>query len=84
MLLLPFIILKETLKVEWFHRTLHNIMFKRLGGHLETWDLHLNQALLVAIRFNMKESTKFSPFYLLYNHDLVLPIAKTLKPTEST
>ena len=30
--------------------------------------------------FNINKSTKFSPFYLLYNHDPVLPIDNILKP----
>ena len=41
--------------------------------------IYLNQ-VLAAIRFNITESTKFSPFYLLYNCDPVLPIDNILKP----
>ncbi|CAG2228657.1 unnamed protein product [Mytilus edulis] len=44
-----------------------------------TWDLFLNQAL-AAIRFNISESSKFSPFYLLYTRDAVLPIDNIMKP----
>ena len=40
-------------KVECFHRTLHDVMSKRLDENYETWDLHLNQ-VLAAIRFNVK------------------------------
>ena len=46
---------------------------------MKTWDLHLNQAL-VAIRFNVSESSKYSPFYLLYNRDVVIPVDCLLKP----
>jgi hypothetical protein len=46
---------------------------------LTTWDVHLNQKL-AAIRFNINESSSFSPFYLLYNRDVVLPIDNILKP----
>ncbi|CAC5360228.1 unnamed protein product [Mytilus coruscus] len=35
---------------------------------------------LAAIRFNVNESTKFSPYSLLYYRDPVLPIDNTLKP----
>ena len=66
-------------KVERFHRTLHDVMSKKVSDNIETWDLHLNQ-VLAAIGFNTNESTKFSAFYLLYNRDPVLPIDNILKP----
>ena len=66
-------------KVERFHRTLHDVLAKRLADDQQTWDLHLNQAL-AAIRFNVSESSKYSPFYLLYNRDVVLPVDNLLKP----
>ena len=43
------------------------------------WDLCLNQAL-AAIRFNQNDSSKFSPFFLLYNRDVVLPLDNILQP----
>ena len=66
-------------KVERFHRTLHDILAKRIADNQQTWDLFLNQAL-AAIRFNVSESSKFSPFFLLYNRDVVLPVENILKP----
>ena len=66
-------------KVERFHRTLHDILAKKVAGDPQTWDLNLNQAL-AAIRFNVSESSKFSPFFLLYNRDVVLPIDNIMKP----
>ena len=51
-------------KVERFHRTLNDIMSKRVSENVETWDLYVNQ-VLAAIRLNTNESTMFSPFYLL-------------------
>ena len=66
-------------KVERFHRPLHDILAKKVAVTQETWDLHLNKALAV-IRFNVNESLKFSPFYLLYNRDVGLPIDNILKP----
>ena len=66
-------------KVERFHRTLHDVLAKRLADDQRTWDLHLNQAL-AALRLNVSESSKFSPFYLLYNRDVVLPVDNLLKP----
>ena len=54
-------------------------MSKRLEENYEIWDVHLNQ-VLAAIRFNINESKKFSPYYLLYNRDPVLPLDNILKP----
>lgn len=65
-------------KVERFHRTLHDILSKRVNENQQTWDLYLNQAL-AAIRFNVSESSKFSPFFLLYNRDVVLPVDNLFK-----
>ena len=66
-------------KVERFHRTLHDVLSKLLKDDSTVWDLYLNQAL-VAIRFNHNDSSKFSPFFLMYNRDVVLPIDNILKP----
>ena len=65
-------------KVEKFHRTLHDVLAKKADDQ-QTWDLFLNQTL-AAIRFNISESSKFSPFFLLYNKDVVLPIDNILQP----
>ena len=53
-------------KVERFHRTLHDILSKKLKDSLNTWDLHLNQTL-AAVGFHINDSTKYSPFFFLYN-----------------
>ncbi|CAC5423266.1 unnamed protein product [Mytilus coruscus] len=66
-------------KVERFHRTLHDVMAKKLQSDASTWDVSLNQTI-AAIRFQKNELTKFSPFFLLYNRDPVLPIDNLLKP----
>lgn len=66
-------------KVERFHRTLHDVLAKKLSENLQTWDLYLNQAL-AAIRFNISVSSKFSPFFLLYNRDVVLPVDNLMRP----
>ena len=66
-------------KVERFHRTLHDVLAKRLADDQRTWGVHLSQAV-AAIRFNVSESSKYSPFYLLYNRDVVLPVDNLLKP----
>ena len=66
-------------KVERFHCTLHDILAKKLADGLDTWDLYLNQ-VLAAIHFNVSETTDYTPFYLVYNGDVVLPIDNLLKP----
>jgi len=66
-------------KVERFHRTLHDIISKKLEDNLNTWDLFLNQSL-AAVRFCVSETTKFSPYYLVYNRDVILPIDNLLMP----
>lgn len=66
-------------KVERFHRTLHDVMAKKVQEDVQTWDLYLNQTL-AAIRFHVNMSTKYSPFFLLYNRDVVLPLDTILKP----
>ena len=65
-------------KVGRFHRTFNDVMSKKVKEHLDTWDLYINQ-VLTAIRFNTNESTKFSPFYLLYNRVPVMPVDNILK-----
>ncbi|CAC5412556.1 unnamed protein product [Mytilus coruscus] len=66
-------------KVERLHRFMHDILAKKIKDGPSTWDVYLNQTL-AAIRCSKNESTKFSPFYLLYNRDPVLPVDNLLKP----
>ena len=57
------------------------VLAKKLIDGQDTWDLHLNQ-VLAAIRFNVNEGTDYSPYYLLYNRHVVLPIDNLLKPRD--
>ena len=66
-------------KVERFHKTMHDVMAKQIKEDISTWDLYFNE-MLAAIRFHVNDSTKFSPFHLLYNRDPVLTIDNILKP----
>jgi hypothetical protein len=50
-------------KVERFHRTLHDILAKKLNDDLTTWDMYLNQAL-AAVRCSVS-ATGFSPYSVL-------------------
>ncbi|XP_065928361.1 uncharacterized protein [Magallana gigas] len=65
-------------KVERFHRTLHDVMAKKTTDNAQTWDIHLNQTL-AAICFHPNDSSKFSPYYLMYNRDVVLPLDTLMK-----
>ena len=58
---------------------MHDVLSKMLKDNVECWDVYLNQTL-AAMRFNISESTKFSPFFLLYNREVVLPLDTILKP----
>ena len=66
-------------KVERLHRTMNNILAKKIGDDNQSWDLYLNQ-MLAAIRVSNNETTKFSPFYLLYSREAVLPVDNILQP----
>ena len=66
-------------RVERLHRTMNDMLSKKVEGDTKTWDLYLNQ-VLAAIRFNSSETTGYSPFYLLYNRDVVLPVDNVLRP----
>ena len=66
-------------KVERFHRTLIDILSKLADTDLVNWDLCLSQAL-AAVRFSQNETTKYSPYFMLFGRDVILPIDKMLKP----
>ena len=51
-------------KVDRFHRTLHDVLSKKLSENQQTWNLFLNQ-FLAAIRFNISVSLKFEVFNFL-------------------
>ena len=65
--------------VERLHKSLNSILAKYLDDHLCQWDAYLNQAL-AAIRFSISDSSKFSPFALLFNRDPNLPLDNVLRP----
>jgi len=58
-------------KVERFRSTMHDVMAKKIQEDVQTWDLYLNQTL---VAIHISESTISSPFFLLYNRDVVLPL----------
>ena len=60
-------------RVEHLHHTLYEVLAKKLLDGQDTWNIHLNQ-VLAAIRFNVTEATDYSPYYLLYNRNVLLPL----------
>ena len=62
-----------------FNKSINSLLVKRLNDHVNTWDIHLNQAL-AAIRFNVSTSKNFSPFAIMFGRDPTLPIDNLLKP----
>ena len=65
-------------KVERFYRTMYDVLAKKIGNNEQSWDIYFNQ-MLAAIRFHVSETTKFSPYYLLYNRDVILPLDNILR-----
>ena len=59
-------------KIERFHRTMHDILAKKMEGNLTNWDVFLNTASDYK-RANYYDTTNFSHFYLLYGCDAILP-----------
>ena len=60
--------------VEWFNRTLKQMLAKVVSRNGRDWDKHLGPVLL-AYRAAPHSSTNVSPFYLLYGWDPQLPSA---------
>lgn len=65
-------------KVEHFHKTLADMLAKLTGDNQEDCDLFLMQTL-AAVRFTINETSQYSPYFLLFGRDIVLPIDNLLK-----
>ena len=63
--------------VERFNRTLTNMLSKVVEKNGRDWDQHLPYVLF-AFRASPQESTKESPFFLLYGRDPALPTEEAL------
>jgi transposase InsO family protein len=66
-------------KNERQHRTMNDILAKHVNEENTDWDEKLYIALQ-GIRMNINDSSKFSPFELLYGRDALLPIDNLLLP----
>ena len=65
--------------IEHFNGTIKNIIAKYARDSPQSWDLYVNQALM-ACRFSVNRSTGFSPHYLVYLNDPVVPLDNILMP----
>lgn len=63
-------------KIERWHRFIDDIICKTADD--ENWDVYLNQCL-AACRFAPSEGTKYSPYFLLYGRDVLLPLDSMLQ-----
>ena len=66
-------------KTERFHRCLNDMLSKKTSKRPELWDQYLSP-ILAAYRAGISESTGYSPFFLMYMRDPVLPLDNLLKP----
>ena len=66
-------------QTERFHRVLNDMLSKRTARHPEMWDTYL-PAILASYRVGISESRGYSPFYLMFTRDPVLPLDNLLKP----
>lgn len=66
-------------KTERFHRFLNASIAKSIETNQREWDQHL-PGVLSSYRVSVHDSTKFSPFFLMYGRDPVLPMDTLLEP----
>ena len=67
---------KNNERVEALHCTMQDLFWQRVADNKWSWDIHFNQTL-EKIGFNENETTKSSPFKLVYSRDVVLPLDNT-------
>ena len=58
---------------ERFNQTLQRALLKMIDENQSDWDKYLD-SVLFAYRTSKQASTKFSPFFLLYGREPVLPV----------
>jgi hypothetical protein len=78
----------DFLRYLWNNTKIYAVVLEQVGvpDHRNIYDGVLKyyqlvvMGLLAAIKFNVSESSKFSPYFLIYNRDPLLPIDNILKP----
>ena len=66
-------------KTERFHRVMNEMIQKQISESQTLWDQIL-QPCLGAYRMSKNESTKYSPYFIMYGRDPVLPVDTLLQP----
>ena len=66
-------------KTERFHRVMNDMIQKRISEDQTKWD-EILQSCLGAYRMSKNESTKYSPYFVMYGRDPVLPLDTLLQP----
>ena len=66
-------------QTERFHRVLNDMLSKKTAKHPEMWDTYL-PAILASYRVGISESKGYSPFFLMYTRDPILPLDNLLRP----
>jgi len=64
---------------ERFHRFMNDTMAKYVSAQQRDWDQQI-PGTLMSYRTAVQDSTRFTPFYLVYGRDPVLPIDTLLQP----
>ena len=59
--------------VERMNRTLQDMLAKYVSDHQRDWDEHL-PLVMMAYRSSVHASTQYTPFYLLFGHEVRLPV----------
>ena len=68
--------------VERFNRTLTSMLAKKMEKEGRDWDQHLPYVLF-AYRASQQQSTRESPFFLLYGRDPRLPVEAVVSPVQT-
>lgn len=59
--------------VERMNRTLQDMLAKYVSDHQRDWDVHL-PLVMMAYRSSVHASTQYTPHYLLFGHEIRLPV----------
>ena len=59
--------------VERMNRTLQDILAKYVSDHQRDWDEYL-PLMMMAYQSSVHASTQYTPFYLLFGHEVQLPV----------
>ena len=66
---------------ERFNQTLQRQLLKFVGEERTNWDFYLD-GILFSYRVSGQDSTKMSPFYLVYGRQASLPVEVAMHPTD--